>query len=180
MIRDKAAGMIVEGIQKAVIFTDSQAALNRIQHNGIGAGQTWALGIIRSTEYTRKQNIQLELKAMNRPVNLQRIQGYLRMKKRSHQKMIRVHLLAIYGGVLPMPNGSDQMNGLSASVVVGNTIASMTATNQKGNCENRKFDGPNLSSDKNRPCSNWSTFRLHQETRRRHVLVGQSRCSTNT
>jgi hypothetical protein len=30
LIRDKAAGMIVEGIQKAVIFTDSQAALNRI------------------------------------------------------------------------------------------------------------------------------------------------------
>jgi ribonuclease HI len=60
MIIYKAAGMIVEGIQKAVIFTDSKAALNRIQHNGIGPGQTLASAIIRNTEDIRKQNFQLE------------------------------------------------------------------------------------------------------------------------
>jgi hypothetical protein len=40
LIRDEGAVMIGEGIQKTSIFTDSQAALNRIQHNRIGPGQT--------------------------------------------------------------------------------------------------------------------------------------------
>jgi hypothetical protein len=49
-IRDKAAGMIIEEVQKAMVFTGSQAALNHIQYNGIGPGQTWASAIIRNTE----------------------------------------------------------------------------------------------------------------------------------
>jgi hypothetical protein len=39
IIRDRAAVMIVEGIQNASIFTGSQPPLSPIQHNGIGPGQ---------------------------------------------------------------------------------------------------------------------------------------------
>jgi ribonuclease HI len=62
MIRDQAAVMICEGIQKVSIFTGSQAALNRIQHNGIGPGQTWASAIIRNTNEIRWQNIEGEFR----------------------------------------------------------------------------------------------------------------------
>jgi hypothetical protein len=54
-IRDEAADMIVEGIQKAVAFTKSQAALNRNQHNGIGSGQTWAVAIIQYGTYMQTE-----------------------------------------------------------------------------------------------------------------------------
>jgi hypothetical protein len=50
MIADQVEDMITEGVQKIIIFTDSQAALNRIQHNEPGPGQTWASAIIRSSE----------------------------------------------------------------------------------------------------------------------------------
>jgi ribonuclease HI len=59
LIRDEGAIMIGDGIQKISIFTDSQAALNRIQHNGIGPGHTWASAIIRNTDEIRRQNIQV-------------------------------------------------------------------------------------------------------------------------
>jgi ribonuclease HI len=62
LIRDEGAIMIGEGIQKISIFTDSQAALNRIQDNGIGPGQTWASAIIRNTDEIRRQNIQGEVR----------------------------------------------------------------------------------------------------------------------
>jgi ribonuclease HI len=62
LIRDGGAIMIGEGIQKISIFNDSQAALNRIQHNGIGPGQTWASVIIRNTDEIRRQNIQVEFR----------------------------------------------------------------------------------------------------------------------
>jgi hypothetical protein len=39
MIGDQVEDMISEGVQKIIIFTDSQAALNRIQHNEPGPGQ---------------------------------------------------------------------------------------------------------------------------------------------
>jgi ribonuclease HI len=62
MIGDQVEDMITEGVQKIIIFTDSQAALNRIQHNEPGPGQTWASAIIRSTEEICRQNIQLEFR----------------------------------------------------------------------------------------------------------------------
>jgi ribonuclease HI len=62
MISDQVKDMISEGVQKIIIFTDSQAALNRIQHNEPGPAQTWASAIIRSTEEICKQNIQLEFR----------------------------------------------------------------------------------------------------------------------
>jgi ribonuclease HI len=62
MIGDQVEDMISEGVQKIIIFTDSQAALNRIQHNEPGPGQTWASAIITSTEEICRQNIQLEFR----------------------------------------------------------------------------------------------------------------------
>jgi ribonuclease HI len=62
MIGDQVEEMISEEVQKIIIFTDSQAALNRIQHNEPGPGQTWASAIIRSTEEICRQNIQLEFR----------------------------------------------------------------------------------------------------------------------
>jgi hypothetical protein len=62
MIGDQVEDMISEGVQKIIIFTDSDAALNRIQHNKPGPGQTWASAIIRSTEDICRQNIQLEFR----------------------------------------------------------------------------------------------------------------------
>jgi hypothetical protein len=59
---DEGAVVMGEGIQKISIFTDSQAALNRNQNNGIGPGQTWASAIIRNTEEIRRQNIQVEFR----------------------------------------------------------------------------------------------------------------------
>jgi ribonuclease HI len=62
MISDQVEDMISEGVQKIIIFPDSQPALNRIQHNEPGPGQTWALAIMRSTEEICRQNIQLEFR----------------------------------------------------------------------------------------------------------------------
>jgi ribonuclease HI len=62
MIGHQVEDMISEGVQKIIIFTDSQAALNRIQHNEPAPGQTWASAIIRSTEDISRQNIQLEFR----------------------------------------------------------------------------------------------------------------------
>jgi ribonuclease HI len=62
MIGDQVEDMISEEVQKIIILTASQAALNRIQHNEPGPGQTWASAIIRSTEETCRQNIQLEFR----------------------------------------------------------------------------------------------------------------------
>jgi ribonuclease HI len=60
MIGDQVEDMISEGVRKIIIFTDSQAALNRIQHNEPGPGQTWGSAIITSTEEICSLNIQLE------------------------------------------------------------------------------------------------------------------------
>jgi hypothetical protein len=85
LIRNEGAVMIGEGIQKISIFTDSQATLNRIQHNGIGPGQTWASAIIRNTETIRPQNIQVGfrgvqdmqgLKTMKLPTNFSYLSCY--------------------------------------------------------------------------------------------------------
>jgi ribonuclease HI len=54
--------MINEGVQKITIFTDSQAALDRIQHTGPSPGQTWASAILRTTEEICRLNIQLEFR----------------------------------------------------------------------------------------------------------------------
>jgi ribonuclease HI len=62
MVRDEVEDMIKEGVQKIIIFTDSQATLNRIQHNGPGPVQTWASAIIRTTEEISRLNIQLEFR----------------------------------------------------------------------------------------------------------------------
>jgi hypothetical protein len=62
MIRDEVEVMITEGVRKIIISTDSQAALNRIQHNRHGPGQTWASAIIRTTEEICRLNIQLEFR----------------------------------------------------------------------------------------------------------------------
>jgi hypothetical protein len=62
MDRDEVEDMIKEGVQKIIIFTDSQAALNQIQHNRPGPGQTWASAIIRTTEEISKLNIQREFR----------------------------------------------------------------------------------------------------------------------
>jgi hypothetical protein len=62
MIRDEVEVMITEGVWKIIIYTDSQAALNRIQHNGPGPGQTWASAIIRTKEEICRLNIQLEFR----------------------------------------------------------------------------------------------------------------------
>jgi hypothetical protein len=101
LIRDEGTIMIGERIQKISIFTDSQAALNRIQHNGIGPGQTWASAIIRNPDEIRRQNIQVEfdgfqdmqgLKAKKLPTNLQRMRRNHRMKKSYCRSRIDVHL----------------------------------------------------------------------------------------
>jgi hypothetical protein len=98
LIRDEGAIMIGEGIQKISIFTDSQAALNRIQHDGIGPGQTWASAIIRDTDEICRLNIQVEfqdmqrLKAMKLATNLQRMRRNHRMKKSYRRRRIDVHL----------------------------------------------------------------------------------------
>jgi hypothetical protein len=55
-----------------------------------------------------------------------------RMMKGSRLKKIDVYLLAVYSGVLPVPNGKVQINGLSATDVAENTIASMTTINRIG------------------------------------------------
>jgi hypothetical protein len=57
MISDQVEDMISERVQKIIIFTDSQAAVNGFQHNEPGLGQTWASAIIRSTEEICRQNI---------------------------------------------------------------------------------------------------------------------------
>jgi ribonuclease HI len=138
MIRDKAVGMIVEGIQKAVIFTDSQAALNRIQHNGIGPGQTWASAIIRNTEDIRKQNIQLEYRCVPGHAGIEGNESVDQFAKdaavpeNEEQHPSEEDRCTSLSHLLQMPNGSVQMNGLSTSVVVENTIASMTTTNRIG------------------------------------------------
>jgi hypothetical protein len=62
MIGHQVDDMISEGVQKMIIFTDSQAAVNRIQHNEPGPGHTWASAIIRSTEDICTLNIQLEFR----------------------------------------------------------------------------------------------------------------------
>jgi ribonuclease HI len=62
MIGHQVEEMISEGVQKIIIFTDSQAALNRIHRTEPGPGQTWASAIIRSTEEIYRQNIQLEFR----------------------------------------------------------------------------------------------------------------------
>jgi hypothetical protein len=62
MIGDQVEDMITEGVQKIIIFRDSQAALNRVQHIEPGPGQTWASAIIRSTEDICRLNIQLEFR----------------------------------------------------------------------------------------------------------------------
>jgi ribonuclease HI len=83
MVRDEVEDMIKEGVQKIIIFTDSQAALNRIQYNGPGPGQTWASAIIRTTEEIYRLKIQLEfrwvpghacIEATKLPTNFPRMQ----------------------------------------------------------------------------------------------------------
>jgi ribonuclease HI len=96
MIGDQVEDMISEGVQKIIIFTDSQAALNRIQHNEPGPGQTWASAIIRSTEEICRQNIQLESRwvpghAGIPRTKLPRMQQHRKMRKNYHLKRIGAH-----------------------------------------------------------------------------------------
>jgi ribonuclease HI len=62
MVRDEVEALVNEEVQKITIFTDSQAAPNRIQNNGPGPGQIWASGIIRTTGEICRLNIQLEFR----------------------------------------------------------------------------------------------------------------------
>jgi hypothetical protein len=71
MIGDQVEDMISDGVPKIIIFTDSQAVLNRIQHNEPGPGQTWASAIIRSTEEICRQNIQLEFRWVPRHAGIE-------------------------------------------------------------------------------------------------------------
>jgi ribonuclease HI len=64
MIGDQVEDMITEGVQKIIIFTDSQAGLNRIQQNEPGRGQIWASAIIRRTEEICRRTIQLEFRCV--------------------------------------------------------------------------------------------------------------------
>jgi hypothetical protein len=62
MIPDEVKVMITEGVQKIIIYTDSQAALNLTQHhhNGPGPGETWSSTIIRTTDEIYRMDIELE------------------------------------------------------------------------------------------------------------------------
>jgi ribonuclease HI len=62
MARDEASELKSDEIKRVIIFTDSQTALSRIQHNGSGLGQTWALAIIRNSIEIHSRNIQLEFR----------------------------------------------------------------------------------------------------------------------
>jgi ribonuclease HI len=59
-VRDEAARWISSGISKVIILSDSQAALHRIGHNGIGPGQMWAMAIIENTRIISQSGIKLE------------------------------------------------------------------------------------------------------------------------
>jgi ribonuclease HI len=73
MARD-AAVMITGGIQQVDIFTDSHAALSRIQYNEIGPSQTWASAIIQHPSYQLPEWDIKALRAMRQLNNLQRMQ----------------------------------------------------------------------------------------------------------
>jgi ribonuclease HI len=62
MARDHVSELKSDGIDRLIIFTDSQASLSRIQHNGSGPGQTWASAIIQNSNEILGQNIQLEFR----------------------------------------------------------------------------------------------------------------------
>jgi ribonuclease HI len=62
MARDHTSELKSDGIDRLIIFTDSQASLCRIQHNGSGPGQTWASAIIQNSNEILGQNIQLEFR----------------------------------------------------------------------------------------------------------------------
>ena len=47
-------------MKKIVLFTDAQAALARIQHNGIGAGQAMASRVIRLDEELHELGLEVE------------------------------------------------------------------------------------------------------------------------
>jgi hypothetical protein len=100
MIGDQVEDLISEGVQKIIIFTDSQAALNRIQHNEPGPGQTLALPIIRSTEKYAGTTSSLSFagfldmqasKAMKLRTNLPGMQQHRKMRKNYHLKRIGPH-----------------------------------------------------------------------------------------
>jgi ribonuclease HI len=59
-VRDEAARWISSGISMVIILSDSQAALHRIGHNGIGPGQIWAMAIIENTRIISQSGIKLE------------------------------------------------------------------------------------------------------------------------
>jgi hypothetical protein len=40
IVRNEASELKTDGIKRVIIFTDSQAALSRTQHNGSAPGQT--------------------------------------------------------------------------------------------------------------------------------------------
>jgi hypothetical protein len=48
MAQDHASELKSDRIRRVIIFTDSQAALSRIRHNGSGPGQTWASAIMQT------------------------------------------------------------------------------------------------------------------------------------
>jgi hypothetical protein len=140
MARDQASELKRYGLKRIVILTDSQAALSRIQHNESGPGQTWESAIIQNSIEILIQNIQLDYRWVRGHAGIEGNETADQFAKdaavpeneESSNLKKGIHLLAIYGGVLQMANGRVQMNGLSASVVAENTIASMTIINQTG------------------------------------------------
>jgi hypothetical protein len=60
MIGDQVEAIIREVVQKIIIFTHSQAALNQGQLTEPGPGQTWPSAFLRHTEEIWRQDIQLE------------------------------------------------------------------------------------------------------------------------
>jgi ribonuclease HI len=71
MARDQASELKSDGFKRIVIFSDSQAALSQIKHNGSGPGQTWASAIIQNSNEILSQNIQLEYRWVPRHAGIE-------------------------------------------------------------------------------------------------------------
>jgi ribonuclease HI len=67
---DQVADMISDGIQKIIIVTDSQAALNRIHHTEPGYDDKWASAIIRCTKVICRQISQVKVHWVPRYVGI--------------------------------------------------------------------------------------------------------------
>jgi hypothetical protein len=99
------------------------------------------------------------------------MQQHRKMRKNYDLKSIGAHPGATYGGLLQIPSGSIQMNGLKRSASIKKLPPRQAAPPKPDNHNNRKINGTDFLSAEDRPGLHWFTLKTDQESRRRQVLV---------